>query len=102
MSNLEKNAEEENDLLEFGEVIELTDEEGNEVKFTYEASLEVDGKEYVVLLPQDQSSEDEDSEEVVILRVEKGENGEEGLESIEDDEEEEKVFQEFLKTYEEE
>jgi uncharacterized protein YrzB (UPF0473 family) len=94
--------EEENDVLEFGEVIELIDEDGKEVKFTYEASLEVDGKEYVVLLPEEQSGENEDSEEVVILRVEKGENGEDGLESIEDEEEEEKVFQEFLKTYESE
>lgn len=103
MENLQNNGEEEVEFLEHGEVLELVDENGKEIKFTYEANLELEGNEYVVLLPQEQSEEsDEMEEEVVILRVVQGENGEDILESIEDEEEEEAVFQEFLKNYEEE
>lgn len=47
------------------DVIPLKDEEGNEVAFEFLDLITYRGKEYVVLLP-----EDEDADEVVILQVE--------------------------------
>lgn len=84
------------------EVIELIDEEGNEVKFTYEADFDFEGNEYVVLATVEQESDDEEYAEVVILKLKKSDDGEECLETIEDEKEGDRVFQEFLKLREEE
>ena len=48
---------------ELDNIIILNDEEGNEVKFEFLDLIELDGEEFVVLLP---TEEEEDSEEVVI------------------------------------
>jgi uncharacterized protein YrzB (UPF0473 family) len=88
------------------DIIELVDEDGNEVQFGYEATITMDGNDYVVLIPleaNEESDEDDDEyEEVVILKVEKGEDGEDSLVTIEDEEEEKKVFDTFYKQREEE
>ena len=91
-------------LIDNDDIIELVDEDGNEVKFGYEATITVDAQDYVVLLPIEESEdEDEDEfEEVVILKLGKTEDGEDCLLSIEDEEEEKKVFDEFFKQREEE
>ena len=52
--------------------------------------VEVDGNEYVVLLPVEEA----DKGEVVIFRIE-GEGDDESYVSLEDEEEAEKVFQVF-------
>ncbi len=68
------------------QIIETVDENGNLVKFELFDIVEVDEKEYALLLPVDE----EDSDEVVLMRISK--DGEEYLfETIEDDEEFEKV-----------
>ena len=54
---------------ELDNVIVLNDEEGNDVKFEFLDLVELDGEEYVVLLPMSDDGEEDDGE-VVILRVE--------------------------------
>ena len=46
-------------------ILTLTDENGNDVNFEYLDSIEYQGKEYLVLMP-----EEEDSNELIILEVE--------------------------------
>ena len=47
------------------DIIVLKDEEGRDVRFEFQDLLEYDGEEYVILM-----QEDDDSGEVVILRLE--------------------------------
>ncbi|QGG46723.1 DUF1292 domain-containing protein [Heliorestis convoluta] len=77
-------------------IIILTDEEGNEIEFEELDRVEVDGKEYAVLLPAD-----DEEDEAIILRVEL-EDGEEVFSHIEDDEEWEKVADYWQELTEEE
>ena len=46
-------------------ILTLTDENGNDVNFEYLDCIEYQGKEYLVLMP-----EEEDSNELIILEVE--------------------------------
>ena len=46
-------------------VLTLTDENGNDVDFEYMDCIEYEGKEYLVLMPME-----EDSDEIVILEIE--------------------------------
>ena len=55
-------------MEENNNVISMTDEDGNEVEMEFLDLIEYEGAEYIVLLPLEE--EDEDSAEVVILRVE--------------------------------
>lgn len=75
----------------------LADDEGNEAAYDIADFIEMDGNEYVVLVPQD-----EDDEEVVILRVE--EEDEENEVFVTEDNEEilEKVFEAFKDRFEDE
>lgn len=75
----------------------LSDDEGNEAAYDIADFIEMDGSEYVVLVPQD-----EDDEEVVILRVE--EEDEETEVFVTEDNEEilEKVFETFKERFEDE
>jgi uncharacterized protein YrzB (UPF0473 family) len=72
---------------EQGDLVVLTDENGEEHEFELVDVFEVDGKEYAVLA----STEDEDDDEAIVLRVEKDADGNDQLVDIEDDEEWEKV-----------
>lgn len=74
---------------ELENVIVLTDDEGNDVEFEWLDTLEVNDKKYVVVLP----TEDE-SDEVVILRMEEGED-EESFVGLEDEKEINEVFDAF-------
>jgi len=68
------------------QIIETVDENGQVVKFELFDVVEVDDKEYALLLPV----EEEESDEVVLMRLTK--DGDEYLfETIEDDEEFDKV-----------
>ena len=46
-------------------LITLTDENGNDVEFEYLDCIDYEGKEYLVLIPNE-----EDAEEIVILEIE--------------------------------
>lgn len=69
--------------FETEDIFTLTDEDGVELQFTLLGSCEVEGTEYLALIPL----EDNEAEEYVILKREKDENGEDLLVTIDDDEE---------------
>jgi len=76
------------------DVLVLMDEEGNETEFEYLDTVEMNSKEYVVLLPV-QEEESEPAEEVLILKVEQDENGEDVFSSVDDEKELNEVFEKF-------
>ncbi len=84
---------------ELDNLIVLNDEEGNEVKFEFLDLIELDGEEYVVLLPVE-----EDSDEVVILKVEDSEDDEEmeNYVSVDDEATLNQVFEIFKEKFKDE
>lgn len=83
---------------ELDNIIVLNDEDGNEVKFEFLDLIELDGEEYIVLLP---TEEDDEDGEVVILKVEDTdeESDEESYVSVEDEETLNKVFEIFKEKF---
>lgn len=86
---------------ELDNIIVLNDENGEEVKFEFLDLVELDGEEYVVLLP---AEEDEEEGEVVILKVEdtESEEEEESYVSVDDEETLNKVFEMFKEKFKDE
>ena len=81
------------DSEEIDNIIVLNDEDGNEVEFEFLDLIEFDGEQYVVLLPTDESEEDEEAGEVVILKLEDSESEEEeSYVSVDDEDILNKVF----------
>ena len=74
--------ENENIMLEEEEVsiLTLTDENGNDTDFEYLDCIELNGKEYLVLMPADESSS-----EIVILEVEPVDEENENYLAVEDE-----------------
>ena len=92
---------ENNEMEELDNVIVLNDEDGNEVQFEFLDLIEYDGEEYVVLLPMEES--EEESGEVVILKVEDTESDvEESYVSVDDEETLNKVFEMFKEKFKDE
>ena len=86
---------------ELDNIIILNDEDGNEVQFEFLDLIELDGEEYVVLLPTE-GEEDEDGE-VVILKVEDTDSeDEESYVSVDDQEILNKVFEIFKEKFKDE
>ena len=70
---------------ELDNIIILNDEDGNEVQFEFLDLIELDGEEYVVLLPVE--DDEEEDGEVVILKVEDTDSeDEESYVSVDDQE----------------
>jgi uncharacterized protein YrzB (UPF0473 family) len=69
------------------DVVVLNDDEGNEHEFMHLATLEVEGNTYFVLLPMEETEEDDEEAEAIILKVVQDENGEDMLVDVEDEEE---------------
>jgi len=87
------------------DIIVLVDENGEEAEFEHLDTIEMDGNEYVVLLPldsYDEEDEEMEEEEVIILKLERGENGESSFVNVEDEDELDAVFEEFRMRMEEE
>jgi len=80
----------EEEFDELDNIVVLTDEDGNDAEFEFLDVVQVDEKDYVILLPVDEI----DKGEVVIFRIE-GEGEEESYIGLEDENEAEKVFQAF-------
>jgi len=80
----------EKDFEELDNVVVLTDEDGVDTEFEWLDTVEMDDNQYVVLLPMDE----EEAEEVVILRLEK-DGEEENFVSVDSEEEINKVFEIF-------
>ncbi len=86
---------------ELDNIIVLNDENGEEVKFEFLDLVELDGEEYVVLLPADENEEEEG--EVVILKVEDTESEEEeSYVSVDDEEVLNRVFEIFKEKFKDE
>lgn len=90
MSDENVNLEGLEDFDELDNKIILNDEEGNEIEFEFLDVVELDDKEYVILLPVAEAEKGE----VVIFRIE-GEGDEESYVSLEDEAEAERVFEAF-------
>lgn len=88
---------------ELDNIIVLNDENGEEVSFEFLDLIELDGEEYVVLLPVEEDEESEETGEVVILKVEDTESEEEeSYVSVEDEEVLNKVFEMFKEKFKDE
>ena len=89
---------------EYGnDFITLTDEEGNEVELEHLDTLEYEGETYMafVQVPETPEEElDEDSAELIILKVEPAEDGEDMLVTLEDDDLLDKLFAMFVERLE--
>ena len=83
------------DMENEGTLITLEDEEGNEVEFEFLDIVEYDGEEYIVLIEND-----EDADEVVILKINPVDEETEEYVSIEDENLLDKLFDIFKKKYE--
>ena len=91
-----------NENEELDNIIVLNDEEGKEVEFEFLDLVELDGEEYVVLLPVE-DEENEEEGEVVILKVEDSEDEEEeSYVSVDDEEILNKVFEIFKEKFKDE
>lgn len=64
------------------DTITLTDEEGKETEFEVITKLDIEDKEYVVVVPKN-----EEVDEAIALRIDNNDNGEEVLVPVEEDEE---------------
>ena len=86
---------------ELDNIIVLNDENGEEVPFEFLDLIELEGEEYVVLLPVEE--DEEDAGEVVILKVENTDSEEEESDvSVEDEEILNKVFEMFKEKFKDE
>ena len=72
-------------------ILTFQDEDGNDVQFELVDSFELNGSDYVALLPPD----DEYESEVLLMRIESESSGEDILVYIEDDTELDEVFATF-------
>ena len=84
---------------ELDNIIILNDEDGNEVQFEFLDLIELDGEEYVVLLPVE--DDEEEDGEVVILKLEDTDEDseEESYISVEDETVLNKVFEIFKEKF---
>lgn len=90
------------DAEEIDNIVILNDEDGNEVEFEFLDLIEFEGEQYVVLLPTDESEED-DAGEVVILKLEDTESeDEESYVSVDDEETLNSVFEIFKEKFKDE
>lgn len=78
-----------------GALITLEDEEGNEVEFEFLDIVEYEGEEYIVLIEND-----EDADEVVILKINALDDETEEYVSVDDEDLLEKLFEMFKQKYE--
>ena len=86
---------------ELDNIIVLNDENGEEVPFEFLDLIELEGEEYVVLLPVEE--DEEDAGEVVILKVEDTDSEEEeSYVSVDDEEVLNKVFEMFKEKFKDE
>lgn len=93
----DKILENESENEELDNIIVLTDENGDEAEFEFLDLVEYEDEEYVVLLPAD-----DESEEVVILRVEPIDEENESYSAVEEQEILDAVFEIFKEKFKDE
>lgn len=79
-------------LQEEESILTLTDENGDELNFEYLDCIELDGTEYLVLMP-------EDSNEIVILEVQPVDEENENYVAVESEDTLDAVYQIFKERY---
>ena len=79
---------------ELSNILTLTDEAGNDVDFEYLDSIDYEGKEYLVLMPAQ-----EDSNEIVILEVQPVDEENENYLSVSDEAVLDAVYEIFKDRY---
>lgn len=98
------------------DILVLVDEEGNEEEFEYLDTIEMEGDEYVVLLPciqdeyedededenENENENEEEEQEVVILKIVHDSEDKDSFINTEDEDELNSVFEEFKLRMEEE
>ncbi len=100
VNNNEENQEENNEELD--NIVTLKDDDGKDVNFEFLDLIEYEGGNYVILLPQEEA-EDEEGDEIVILKEEgTTEDGEESYVSVEDENILNKVFEIFKEKFKDE
>jgi uncharacterized protein YrzB (UPF0473 family) len=88
---------------ELDNIIVLNDENGDEVQFEFLDLVELDGEEYVVLLPIEDEQNEDEAGEVIILKVEDTDSeDEESYVSVDDEEVLNKVFEIFKEKFKDE
>ena len=75
-------------------ILTLTDENGNDVDFEYMDCIEYEGKEYLVLMPAE-----EGSDEIVILEIEPVDEENENYLAVEDEQTLAAVYEIFKERY---
>ncbi|MDF2987303.1 MAG: hypothetical protein K0R50_2813 [Eubacterium sp.] len=83
------------------DIVILVGEDGEEVEFEHIDTIEMNDNEYVVLLPLEEQ-ENEEVDEVVILKIDHNEDGEDSFVTVDDEDELNAVFEEFKTRMEEE
>ena len=87
---------------EIDNIVVLNDEDGNEVQFEFLDLIEFEGEQYVVLLPTEET-EEEEAGEVVILKLEDTESEEEeSYVSVDDEDTLNAVFEIFKDKFKDE
>ena len=81
------------------DIITLTSEDGEQIDFYHEATIEYEGQWFVFLYPVEAMSEIGE-DEIVIFKLVKNDDGEDALEPIEDEELLDKVYEEYVKLVE--
>ncbi len=79
-----------------GNIISITDEEGNSYELEHLDTIEMDGAFYLAFLPADRNQGDEDELEIVILKSEHGEDGDDYL-VVPDDDELQRAYDQFMR-----
>ena len=82
-------------------IVELLDENGETVRFDHLMTVEYGSGAYMALYPLD-PMEDVGEDEVVIFEIQLDENGDDIYVGVEDKEELQKIYEEFLRLYDEE
>ncbi|HPC99992.1 MAG TPA: DUF1292 domain-containing protein [Acetivibrio sp.] len=77
------------------DLVVLVDENGEETEYEYLDTIEFNENEYVVLLSVEQSNNEDNMDEVVILKIVEDPDGEDSFVTIDDESEMEAVFEEF-------
>ena len=100
----ENNVNNENEELD-NNIVTLKDEDGNDINFEFLDMIEFEGENYVILLPAEET-DDEESDEVVILKEEKYAEGvgedEESYVRVDDEEVLSKLFDIFKDKFKDE
>lgn len=87
-------------MPEDSDIIQLVNEDGDTVNFYHVATIELEGKWFVVFQPAEEL-EDVDEEEVAIFELQTGDDGEDVFVPIEDESLLDRVYDEYTKLVEE-